>query len=210
MFKFIEGLPADVLAIEASGKVTHEDYRDTLIPKAEAMMAKGSIKMLCVIGRDFTGFEIEAFWDDGAFGLKHRHDFSRIAVVTDHAWMSATVNMFKPFFTGKSGCSGSPHCLPRKTGSRALPKEHDREDRYRAERETSCIATKERTRIMASNGVRSQAAVSRPGSKPVRVLKSLWMPDFQAKLGSSPDGLTQAETEADPIWPQRNRREEDE
>ena len=79
MFKFIEGLPADVMAIEASGKVTHEDYRDTLIPKAETMMAKGSIKMLYVIGRDFTGFELEALWDDGAFGLKHWHDFSRIA-----------------------------------------------------------------------------------------------------------------------------------
>ena len=55
MFKFIEGLPPDVMAIEASGKVTHEDYRNTLIPKAEAMMAKGPIRMLYVIGRDFTG-----------------------------------------------------------------------------------------------------------------------------------------------------------
>jgi hypothetical protein len=26
MFKFIEGLPHDVLAIEATGKVTREDY----------------------------------------------------------------------------------------------------------------------------------------------------------------------------------------
>ena len=39
MLKFIEGLPPDVMAIEASGKVTHEDYRSTLIPKAEAMIA---------------------------------------------------------------------------------------------------------------------------------------------------------------------------
>ena len=38
MLKLIEGLPQNVLAIEAIGKVTHEDYRDTLIPKAEAMM----------------------------------------------------------------------------------------------------------------------------------------------------------------------------
>ncbi len=28
MFQLIEGLPSDVLGIEASGKVTHEDYRD--------------------------------------------------------------------------------------------------------------------------------------------------------------------------------------
>jgi hypothetical protein len=44
--------------------------------------------------------ELEALWDDSAFGLRHWHDFSRIAVVTDHAWMSAMVNMFKPFFQG--------------------------------------------------------------------------------------------------------------
>jgi hypothetical protein len=101
MFRFIEGLPADVMAIEASGKITHADYRDTLIPKAEAMMAKGPIKMLYVIGKDFTGFEAEALWDDSAFGLRHWHDFSHIAVVTDRAWLSAMVAMFKPFFHGE-------------------------------------------------------------------------------------------------------------
>ena len=38
---------------------------------------------------------------------------------------------------------------------------------------------------------------SLPGSKPDpnELLKSLSMPDFQAKLGSSPDGLTQAEAQ---------------
>ncbi len=100
MFKIIEGLPQDVLAIEASGKVTHDDYRNTLIPKAETMIARGPIKMLYVIGKDFAGFEFEALWDDGAFGLSHWHDFSHIAVVTDHAWMRAMVSMFKPFFHG--------------------------------------------------------------------------------------------------------------
>jgi H+-transporting ATPase len=50
---------------------------------------------------------------------------------------------------------------------------------------------------MASDDARSQAAVSKPGSKPDpnEALKSLSMPDLQAKLGSSPDGLTQAEAQ---------------
>jgi hypothetical protein len=100
MFKIIEGLPANVMAIEASGKVTHEDYRDTLIPKAESILAQGPVKMLYVLGKDFTGFELEALWDDSAFGFKHWHDFSHIAVVSDHAWLNAMVNMFKPFFHG--------------------------------------------------------------------------------------------------------------
>jgi hypothetical protein len=57
MFKFIEGLPPDVMAIEATGKITHGDYHNTLIPKAEAMMAKGPIRMLYVIGKEFTGLD---------------------------------------------------------------------------------------------------------------------------------------------------------
>jgi hypothetical protein len=98
MFKFIEGLPSEVLAIEAIGTVTGEDYRHTLVPAAEAMIAKGPIRMLYVIGKEFKSFELEALWADGAFGFKHLHDFGSIAVVTDHTWMGAAVNMFKPFF----------------------------------------------------------------------------------------------------------------
>lgn len=98
MLKLIEGMPPDVPAIEATGKVTHEDYRTILIPKAEAMMARGPIRMLYVIGKEFTGYELEALWDDGAFGIKHWHEFRRIAVVADQAWLRATISMFTPFF----------------------------------------------------------------------------------------------------------------
>jgi len=101
MFMSIEGMPADVLAIEASGQITHQDYHDVLIPLAEGLIAEGAIKVLYVIGPDFTGFDLEALWDDSAFGLRHWHDFSRIALVTDHAWMGGVVTMFTPFFHGE-------------------------------------------------------------------------------------------------------------
>jgi hypothetical protein len=38
MLRFVGDLPPDVLAIEAIGKVTHDDYRNILISKAEAMI----------------------------------------------------------------------------------------------------------------------------------------------------------------------------
>lgn len=100
MFKTIEGLPPDVLAVEAIGKVTHADYQSTLVPKAEAMIAKGPIRMLYVLGNEFTGFELEALRDDSTFGFRHWHDFSHVAVVTDNTWLRAMVSMFKPFFHG--------------------------------------------------------------------------------------------------------------
>jgi hypothetical protein len=94
----IEGLPENVLGVEATGKITHKDYQDTLIPQAEARMAKGRIRMLYVLRSGITDFALEALWDDGAFGLKHWHDFSRIAVVTDHRWMRSAISLFTPFF----------------------------------------------------------------------------------------------------------------
>ena len=64
-------------------------------------MAKGPIKLLFVIGKDFTGYQLEALWDDGAFGIKHRHEFKRIAVVTDQAWMRASTSMFATFLSAE-------------------------------------------------------------------------------------------------------------
>ena len=60
MFRLLRDMPPDVLAVEAVGKVTHEDYRTILIPKAEAMLATGPIKMIYVIGKDFSGYDLEA------------------------------------------------------------------------------------------------------------------------------------------------------
>ena len=42
MFKFIEGLPTDVMAIEAIGEVTDEDYRSTLITQGRSDDSQGS------------------------------------------------------------------------------------------------------------------------------------------------------------------------
>jgi SpoIIAA-like len=101
MFRFLDDMSSNVLAIEATGKVTHEDYCNTLVSRVEAMSAKGPIRMLYVIGKEFTGFELEALWDDGKLGLKHWRDFSHVAVVADQAWLRAAVSIFMPFFRGE-------------------------------------------------------------------------------------------------------------
>lgn len=101
MFKVMEGLPQDVVGIEATGKVTHADYRDTLIPIAESAMGQGRAKMLFVAGEDMTGISLEAVWDDAAFGLRHWRDVSQVAIVTDHAWLRGSATLFTPFFPGE-------------------------------------------------------------------------------------------------------------
>jgi hypothetical protein len=101
MFKIIEDLGLAILAIEAVGKITHEDYRDSLIPAAEAKMRDGPIKALVVIRSELTDFTLEALWDDGKFGLKHWHGISHIALVSDHAWLRVAVSLFAPFYPAK-------------------------------------------------------------------------------------------------------------
>ncbi len=86
MFKFIEGLPADVLAIEAIGTVTSEDYRHTLVPAAEAMIAKGPIRMLYVIGKEFKGFELETrdLPERGRIGIFNRSYYEEVLIIRVH------------------------------------------------------------------------------------------------------------------------------
>ncbi len=61
-------------------------------------MVRGPVKMLYVIRPEFSGYELESLWDDAAFRLKHWHQFKRIAIVTEAAWLRAAVTMFCPFF----------------------------------------------------------------------------------------------------------------
>jgi hypothetical protein len=63
--------------------------------------------MIYVIGKDFTGYEVGALWDDGVFGVKHWRAFSGAALRGDQGWL----RRFKPF---------SP-CAVRRFGLADLP-----------------------------------------------------------------------------------------
>ena len=119
MLKLIEDLSSDVLSIDAAAKVRHEGYRNVLIPAAKTKMVQGLIKMLYVAGPDFTGSELEALWDDAAFGFKHWHQLKRIAVVTENAWLRAAIAMSCPFFPSQIQLFKLAELTPRKHGSAA-------------------------------------------------------------------------------------------
>lgn len=97
MFDHIEGLPEDVLGIKLTGKITHEDYIKTLIPESEELIDKyGKLKLLCVIGPEWDGYELGAMWDDAKFGISHWSDFSHIALVSDTDWIKRMSALFAP------------------------------------------------------------------------------------------------------------------
>jgi SpoIIAA-like len=102
MIQVIEGLPEGVLAYQASGKVTADDYESTLIPAVEAASAgDDKIRFLLVFGADFEGYAADAALDDAKMGMHHWGDFERIAFVTDHSVERAAVKGFGFLMPGK-------------------------------------------------------------------------------------------------------------
>jgi hypothetical protein len=95
MIEIMSGLPEHVLGFTAKGKVTGQDYESALIPAVEEKLKKYSkINLLYHLGKDCSGFEVEAMWDDTKIGLKHLTAWERIAVVSDIDWIRLTTKAF--------------------------------------------------------------------------------------------------------------------
>ena len=95
MLKSIEGMPGDVVAVEAHGKVTGDDYDKMLIPLIEQKLLRyEKIRVLYVTGPDFSGFTAEAMWDDAKVGIRHITAFHKIAVVSNVSWVVNAVRVF--------------------------------------------------------------------------------------------------------------------
>jgi hypothetical protein len=78
----------NVLSLQANGKLTHADYEQVLIPRLEELIKDhGKARILFVMGEEFHGWELEAMWDDAKFGIKHRIDFEKCAVVGGPEWI---------------------------------------------------------------------------------------------------------------------------
>lgn len=77
-----------VLMVKAVGKLTDRDYKEILIPRLETIIGDyGKACLLFDMGPDFHGWEAAALWDDARFGLAHRNDFEKMAVVGGAAWI---------------------------------------------------------------------------------------------------------------------------
>ncbi|MDQ5974435.1 MAG: hypothetical protein QG661_1644 [Actinomycetota bacterium] len=95
MIELMTGLPADVVGFVAKGEVTAADYRDILDPAVRAALARHErIRVLYVLGDEFTGYSGGALWDDAVVGTEHFGRFERMAVVSDKDWVRHSVNAF--------------------------------------------------------------------------------------------------------------------
>jgi hypothetical protein len=91
-----------VLALKASGKLTDADYKEVLIPKIEEIIKRsGKTKVLLYLPQDFIGWDAHAMWDDARFGLRHRNDFEKLAVVGGAKWVEWATKIASHFMEGE-------------------------------------------------------------------------------------------------------------
>ena len=86
-----------VLTITVSDNLTKEDY-DRVLPELEKMLDMfGSLRFFIRLV-DFTGFEIDALWEDIKFDYRHKNQYGRIAIVGDTKWEEWGARLSKLFF----------------------------------------------------------------------------------------------------------------
>ena len=96
---------ADELFVELSllGKLTHEDY-ELFVPMIDkAMQETPDVKMAMLADmRELEGWEARAAWDDFRFGLNHRSDFKKLAIVGDARWQKLAAKITDWFVSGET------------------------------------------------------------------------------------------------------------
>lgn len=99
------GFPDNIVAIQAEGLVTGDDYAKTLIPAVERRFEQfEKVRLIYQIGPNFKRFTTTALWEDAKIGLHHLDGFERIAVVTDVGWIAKLVDGIADSMPGTTRC----------------------------------------------------------------------------------------------------------
>jgi len=89
------------LVVQASRKLTTADYENVFIPELDRLIDQyGRIRVVFHLDDTFEGWELGAMWDDAKFGLKHKNDFERIAMVGGPRWVSWITGLSSHFMQG--------------------------------------------------------------------------------------------------------------
>ena len=95
MIEIIPGMPDNVVAIIAHGKVTGEDYETVLTPAIEEKLRRHKkIRLLYCLGKDFSRYTVVALLDDAKVSAQHLASFEKITIVADVHWVTEAARFF--------------------------------------------------------------------------------------------------------------------
>jgi hypothetical protein len=102
MIEIVPESQGNMLVVKATEKLTDADYKEVLIPAFEGLVKQfGEIRMVVHLTKDFRGWEPHAAWDDAVFGIKHRNDFEKMAVVGGTNWIEWGTKLARHLMTGE-------------------------------------------------------------------------------------------------------------
>ncbi len=91
-----EEVEGRILAVQASGRLTKQDYQ-CFVPEVDRLIAQhGKIRVFFEM-RDFHGWKTRALWEDIKFACGHFRDIERLAMVGDKAWEHGMAVFCRPF-----------------------------------------------------------------------------------------------------------------
>ncbi len=102
MLSLMSDLPPDVIGIIANGKVTADDYIETLFPAFEAYAEKNrKMKYLLLLDTSVSNFTLEAWLNDGVLGYQYLMRWSKVAIVTDQEGVIGFTYVFGKIMPGE-------------------------------------------------------------------------------------------------------------
>jgi hypothetical protein len=88
MIETLTGLPDGIDGFRPVGTVTREDYETDVVPVLDRAAAQDHrLRVVCVVGPEFTGLAPSAVWEDIRLGLRALRRIDGCAVVTDTVWV---------------------------------------------------------------------------------------------------------------------------
>ena len=101
MIRVIENMPVGTIGVEASGKVTDEDYRTVLGPLLDkALESPEGVRLLYVLDENFS-YSAGAMWADTKLWAKNIKGWKRVAIVSDADWLENSIKVFSWMMPGE-------------------------------------------------------------------------------------------------------------
>lgn len=102
MITLLSNLPDNIIGLNATGRVTGDDYLQVLVPAVEVALERhDKVRLIYELDDAFTGFVPDAMWEDAKLGLGHLGAWEKIALVTDVGWIANAANVFKFIIPGE-------------------------------------------------------------------------------------------------------------
>ncbi len=102
MIEIMSETEGNILVVKATEKLTASDYEEVFIPKINQLIQEyRKVRVVVFLAENFSGWEIGAAWDDAKFGIQHRNDFEKMAVVGGSKWVKWATKISSHFMVGQ-------------------------------------------------------------------------------------------------------------